>query len=294
MTTRYEDLTDEQVAGLSAEEFDALVAGGGAAAAEGDDDPPSQPAAPEVAPEPEPAPSPAAAPAPAPAAPDPARYAELEEQHRQLLAALSDPARVRQHLAALDPTFGQPAAPVPAQPEPAAPVAPSWDEDPDAALAYVVQNAIQQATAPLVSELQTLKERDAQREAQEQHRTMMMTMASKHGPDFETTLQAFDAANPHLKDYHPEVRYMAAFGLKAKTAPPPQADPADLDARIAAKAEELLAQRLAGGKPVRGVPTLGGVTPGQADETLDPEKVDYARMNLDEMLQFGRKAFGGT
>ena len=123
---------------------------------------------------------------------------------------------------------------------------------------------------------------------------MMMTMASKYGQDFEPTLREFDAGHAHLRHLPLDVRYVAARGLKALSAP--AVDPVADEARILAKAEELLAQRLKGGKPLAGVPTLGGAPQAVADTG----PVDLSRMSweslqsmpMDQFLDVGRKAFG--
>ena len=124
---------------------------------------------------------------------------------------------------------------------------------------------------------------------------MMMTMAGKYGQDFEPTLREFDAGHAHLRHLPPDVRYVAARGLKALSAP--AVDPVADEARIMAAAEKMLAERLKGGKPLAGVPTLGGAPQGAADEgPSDLSRMDYGAMMampLDKMLEVGRKTFSG-
>lgn len=278
-TTRLEELTPEQLDAMTDEELTAL--GETAFGAEGEENPALEEPAPELA---------AAPPAPelAPVQPDPAsdlhaQMAQLQEQLAReraerdtLNAALQDPARVRAHLAAIAP------------PEPEAPMAPSWDEDPQASIQFMIQ----QATAPLLAEVQTLRQRDAERAAQDQERELMMQMAGKYGQDFGAVLSDFDQKQPHLRDLHPEVRYLASLGLRARE------KPADDDARIKAAAEALLAERLkSGGRGPAGVPTLGGAPQGAPDEApSDLTNMGYdamLSMPLDKMLEVGRKAFGG-
>jgi hypothetical protein len=281
-TPRLEDLTPEQLDAMSDEELATLgeAAFGGEAAAEGDE--PAMPPAPEAPPAPTVDPA-----APPNAGTDPteamrqleAELARERQEREALLAALKDPARVRAHLAAIAP---------PEPEQPAAPVAPDWDEDPQAAIQFMIE----QATAPLLSEVQTLREREAQREAQMQQQQLRMQLAAKYGQDFETTLSMFDQQQPHLANLHPEVRYLAARGLQAQT------KPADDDARIKAAAEALLAERLkAGGRGPAGVPTLGGAPQGANEEApSDLTQMGFdALMGLpmDKMLEVGRKAFGG-
>lgn len=292
MTTRFEDLTDEQLAEMDPAELEAMGQrefGTPAADDEayGEDDPATLPAVEEPAPV---APAAEAAAAVDYQAQYEAAQAELQRQQEELAAiraAVNDPQQLRAQLARLDPAAAAPVQ-APAATPPVTP--PSWDDDPDAALAYIIE----QATAPLQAKLQTLEERDAQRQAQDQEREMMMTMAGKYGQDFEPTLREFDAGHAHLRHLPLDVRYVAARGLKALSAP--AVDPVADEARILAKAEELLAQRLKGGKPLAGVPTLGGAPQAVADTG----PVDLGRMSweslqsmpMDQFLDVGRKAFG--
>lgn len=165
--------------------------------------------------------------------------------------------------------------------------APSFDEDPDAALEARV--------APLLQKIEALERRDQQRAAQMAHNEYMGSLAAKHGPDFHHLLQAFDDANPHFSHIDPELRYVAALGLKHKSGP--AIDPAADEARIQAAAQKMLAEKLATGQPMRGIPTLGAAP--QARESGPAPDLDRMgqdeqdRMSFAELQALAKKAYGG-
>lgn len=195
---------------------------------------------------------------------------EAKEREQQIEAFLNNPRAVADYLRSIAPEE-----------------VPSFDEDPDA--------AIEARMAPILRELQALKEKDRHREAQWAHNERMANLAGKYGQDFHHVLQAFDAANEHLANLDPEVRYHAALGLRARTAAAP--DPAADEARIQAAAQKLLAEKLASGQPMRGIPTLGAAP--QARESAPAPNLDAMsqdeqdRMSFADLQAMTRKAYGG-
>jgi hypothetical protein len=189
----------------------------------------------------------------------------LEEARQQLAeyeAALRDPNRVRAHLNALQPEE-----------------APSFDEDPDAAL--------DARLAPVLQRMQALEAENHGHRQRAAHQQMLDTMSAKHGPDFGTKLAMFDQANPHFaqQGVHPELRFFAAKGLEAASQ---KQDPAAEEARINALAEQKLAKVLAsGGGSMRGIPTLGDVPsakeskPGTSLDSVTQGDMD--RMSVSEL-----------
>jgi hypothetical protein len=167
---------------------------------------------------------------------------EREDYLARLAEEMNNPDLVEAHLRKLRP--GQ---------------APDYDLDP--------QGAIQHHLAPLQEQVQTLAQELQRERGLRAQQELMVQMHDKHGKDFSSVLQAFDASNPHLADLHPELRFLAAKGLQASTPP----DPAAEQERIKAAAEALLAQQLKSGKvPVQ---TLGGAPPSRPvgqEQEYDP------------------------
>ena len=189
----------------------------------------------------------------------------LEEARQQLAAyeaALADPERVRAHLASIAPGD-----------------APSFDEDPDAAL--------EARLAPVLQRMQALEAENNAHRQRAAHQQMLDQMHAKHGPDFGDKLAMFDQANPHFaqQGIHPELRYFAAKGLEAASQ---KQDPAALQAQIDAAAEAKLAKVLAsGGAATRGIPTLGNLPAARESKpatTLDSvSQADMERMSVDDL-----------
>lgn len=290
-----QDLNQDDLEGMDMAQLEALARGGA-----------ESPPVPEALPAPEAAPIPEAAPGalPMPVTPDPAaaaaaipdpsqrqgdpevplraareaarqaqeRAQELEQRQQQIEAFLNDPRAVQKYLHSIAPE-----------------ARPDFDDDPDAAL--------EARLAPLALELNQVKAQLAHTQAEAAHAKLMNDMVAKHGPDFHHVLAAFDAEQPNLAQvYHPEMRYLAALGLKGKSAPAPETIGPD-DPRVLAAAQKLLAEKLAGGAPLRGVPTLGAA-PTARETTPAPDldrmgQADQERMSFAELQALAKKAYGG-
>ena len=171
---------------------------------------------------------------------------QARERLHQYESLLQDPQALRQYLAQIDP--GE---------------APDFEEDPDAALSHRI--------APLEQRLAALEQENRALKQDQMTRALHQELAGKHGADFHDTLSAFDQANPHPADLHPEVRYYAALGARAKNQPA-----APTEEQIAQAAERKLAELLkAGQNPVR---TLGSAPPAKADTPLP----DIGTMSMDD------------
>lgn len=195
--------------------------------------------------------------------------AQLATQLQQVQAFLNDPEAVRNYLQQLSP--GE---------------LPEFGDDPDA--------AFEARTAPLMQRLQALESQLAQRDAEAARMSMMQELGSKHGPEFHSLLAEFDAANPHLVDAHPEVRYFTALGLRAKASPAPTGPVAPDPALIRAEAEKLLAERLAGGQSPRGIPTLGSAPQAREEKAApDVETLSQGDMERMSFADLQRLARGG-
>lgn len=202
----------------------------------------------------------------------------VEAEHKALLDALQDPERVKAHL--------QKIAPGPA---------PDFDDDP--------QGALDHRLAPVLEDLKATKAELAQMKQEAAHQQYMSRMVEKHGPGFHADLQAFDSANPHLSHLDPELRYVAALGLRSKSAAPPDpaADEARIQALAAEKAKELAAQQvaavLASGKAPKGIATLGSAPQAKQEQNApDLNAMSYGDMDgksASELQAMLRSQYGG-
>jgi len=269
-----DDLTQEQMDGMSLEEMQRMMQGGHDEAGEQQPEAPQEAAqdSPEVAQAEQPMQPEAQPEGPAARGVPDDRFAQMREQARALEearqrlaayeAALADPDRVRAHLASIQPEE-----------------APSFDEDPDAALEARI--------APVLQRLQQLEAENNHHRQRAAHQQMLDEMHAKHGADFGDKLSRFDQANPHFaqQGIHPELRYFAAKGLEAASK---SQDPAADEARINAAAEAKLAKILAsGGTSGRGIPTLGDVPSARESKpapSLDSlSQQDMERMSASEL-----------
>lgn len=187
---------------------------------------------------------------------------EREDYLARLAEEMNNPDLVEAHLRKLRP--GQ---------------APDFDDDPQAAFDHRL--------TPVLERVQQLESQLQQERGLRAQQELMAQMHDKHGKDFSSVLQAFDANNSHLTHLHPELRYLAAKGLQATTPP----DPAVEQERIKAAAEALLAQQLKSGKvPVQ---TLGGAPPSRPvdlESEYDPNmsQEDFDKLPDHKVREMGR------